>query len=197
VEPVDSSSPTIVADDPDGDNRDDENRTRTLAVRVVLAIVIVTFTAFWTWALFFASKEAVNKIDDRGWAARAEEICRAATDERMELADFRVLTEDGVELIRERAVIVVRSTEILEAMLDDVTAAPPTDPKGRDIVPQWEAEYRTYLADRYRYAEQLRESGENLPFYETGDDIPISERLETFAGDNEMPACAPPRDLTR
>ena len=54
-----------------------------------------------------------------------------------------------------------------------------------------------YIQDRYRYAAQLRDSGENLPFYETADGIPLSERIETFAGDNEMPACSPPRDLTR
>ena len=64
-------------------------------------------------------------------------------------------------------------------------------------MPQWEDDYRTYLEDRYRYARQLRESGENLPFYETGVGIPITERIETFAGDNDMPSCAPPRDLTR
>jgi len=192
VEPVDTSSPTTVSGTSPVDHRG-----RSLVVRVVLAIVIITFAVFWIWALFFASKTAVNKIDDRAWAERAEDICRAATEERLELADFRVISEGGSELIRERAAIVVQSTNILQAMLDDVTAVPPTDPKGRDIVPQWEAEYRTYLDDRYRYADQLVETGENQPFYETGDGIPISERLETFAGDNEMPACAPPRDLTR
>ena len=82
-------------------------------------------------------------------------------------------------------------------MLDDVVAVEPTDPKGIEIVPLWEADYRVYIQDRYRYAEQLRASGENLPFYETAQGIPISERIETFAGDNDMPACAPPRDLTR
>lgn len=173
------------------------DRSRSIAVRLLLVVVIGSFAVFWTWALFFASKEAVNKIDDRAWAERAEGICQSATAQRLELADFRVITEGGPELIRERAMIVEESTDLLVAMLDDVVAVPPTDPKGLAIVPQWEAEYRTYLDDRYRYAVQIRESGENLPFYETADGIPVSERLETFAGDNEMPACAPPRDLTR
>ncbi len=180
---------------PDDTNAGD--RPSSPAVRLLLAVVVGTFVVFWTWALFFASKEAVNKIDDRAWAERAEQICQTATEERLELADFRIITEGGPELIRERATIVEDSTDILRAMLDDLVAVPPTDQKGREIVPQWEAEYRTYLDDRYSYAEQLRESGENLPFYETADGIPISERLETFAGDNDMPACAPPRDLTR
>ena len=44
----------------------------------------------------------------------------------------------------------------------------------------------------------LRESGENLPFYETQvSGIPVSEKLEVFAADNRMPTCSPPRDLTR
>ena len=183
--------------DPAADGGLDERDARRTGVRIGLLLLIGVFVVFWTWALFFASKEAVNRIGDRGWAERAELICQTATDERLELADFRVIVDAGPELIQERAGIVDRSTDILAAMLDDVVARAPSDQKGREIVPLWEADYRTYLDDRYRYADQLRESGDNLPFYETADGIPISERIETFAGDNDMPACAPPRDLTR
>lgn len=179
------------------ENDIDEHRARSIGVRIGITILMLMFAIFWIWALFFASKEAVNRIDDRAWAERAEQICQTSTAERLELADFRIIDEGGPELILERAAIVDTSTDILARMLDDVVAVRPTDQKGREIVPLWEAEYRTYLEDRYRYADQLRESGENLPFYETAVGIPISERLETFAGDNEMPACAPPRDLTR
>ena len=188
---VDTTAPTVSSDDVD------EQRARSLGVRIGFGILIVLFAVFWTWALFFASKEAVNRIDDRAWAARAEGICRVADERRLELADFRLIDDGGPELIRERAQIVDRSTDIIVRMLDDVVAVRPADRKGRDIVPLWEADYRIYIQDRYRYADQLRESGENLPFYETADGIPISERIETFAVDNEMPSCAPPRDLTR
>ncbi len=192
VVPVDTTTPPTEIDDDL-----DEHRARTLGVRVGIGAVIVLFVVFWTWALFFASKEAVNRIEDRAWAERAEVICQDANEQRLELADFRLITEGGPELIRERAQIVERSTDIIVQMLDDVVAVTPTDRKGREIVPLWEDDYRTYIQDRYRYAEQLRASGENLAFYETADGIPISERIETFAGDNDMPACAPPRDLTR
>ena len=175
----------------------DEHRARSLGIRVGLTVLVVLFAAFWTWALFFASKEAVNRIEDRAWAERAEQICLDANAERLELADFRVIAGGDAELIRERADIVEASTVIVERMLDDIVAVTPTDRKGIEIVPLWEADYRVYIQDRYRYAEQLRESGENLPFYETADGIPISERIETFATDNDMPSCAPPRDLTR
>jgi hypothetical protein len=71
----------------------------------------------------------------------------------------------------------------------------PGDEKGRAIVPLWEADYRTYLADRRAYADVLR-GGANEPFRETAvDGIPISEKIAAFASDNEMPTCAPPTDL--
>lgn len=154
------------------------------------------FVAFWTWALFFASKEAVNRIDDHAWAERAEEICAAATVERTALSDFREIDGAGPELIAERAEVVDRATDILEAMLDDVVAVAPTDAKGIEIVPLWEADYRTFIENRRTYADQLRATGENLPFYESAIPIPISEKVAVFAGDNYMPSCSPPSDLS-
>jgi len=158
----------------------------------------LAFAAFWGWALFFASKQPINEIGDRAWAARAQAICENAEQERIALADFREMEDATAELVRERAAIVDRATDVIERMLDSVVGVTPDDAKGRDLVPQWEAEYRTYLGDRRAFSDELRASGENKPFYESQmGGIPISERLETFAGDNAMPACAPPRDLTR
>jgi hypothetical protein len=167
-------------------------------VRALLTLIVIGFAAFWIWALFFASKESVNRIDDRAWAERAEQICVDATEARIELTDLTRIDQAGPELIMRRAAIVDESTDILERMLDDVVAVDPSDEKGRGIVPLWEEEYRTYLQDRRNYADRLRASGENLPFTETPvQGIPISERLTTFAAENDMPACAPPIDLTR
>jgi hypothetical protein len=155
--------------------------------KVVLGVGLAIFAAFWIWALFFASKTAVNKIDDRAWAARAEEICARYEAELIPIesqqsADFAV-----------RAGLVEQSTDLLSAMLDEVVAVEPTDAKGQAIVPDWESDYRQLLEDRYRYAEQLR-AQQNVPFTETAiDGVPITERIETFAADNEMPSCAPPR----
>jgi hypothetical protein len=156
-------------------------------LRILLVVGLLAFAAFWTWALFFASKTAVNKIEDLEWAERAEEICDAVEVElgqleRQASADLAV-----------RADLVVVSTDLLSAMLDDLEAVEPSDEKGRAIIPDWISEYRTLLDDRYTYAERLR-GGENVAFTETAvRGIPITERIETFAGDNEMPSCAPPR----
>jgi hypothetical protein len=169
-----------------------------LIARIALAVGLVCFAAFWTWALFFASKEPINRIGDRAWAARAEAICVTADRQRLALADFRTLENADAALVNERADIVDHATDILEQMLDDVVAVAPTDAKGADLVPQWEADYRTYIADRRAFTADLRDSGENRPFYETQvSGIPISEKLEVFAADNKMATCAPPRDLTR
>jgi hypothetical protein len=164
--------------------------------RAGVLLFALSMVAFWIWALFFASKEAINKIEDRAWAARAETICLAATDTRGELMDLRRVDPTDLAQMNERAALVDRATDVLETMLDDVTAVSPADEKGQAIVPLWEEEYRQYLQNRRDFAEALRR-GENIPFRETEvGGIPISERLETFAVDNEMPACKPPRDLS-
>jgi hypothetical protein len=171
------------------------SRGRVLS-RLAVGLALVVFVVFWTWALFFASKEAVNKIGDRAWAERARTICDTANEAREELADFRRVDPDDDEMLRERADIVDRATDIVEQMVDDVVAVEPTDEKGRAIVPDWEADYRIYLQNRRDFADELR-AGENVPFREaeTGG-IPISERISTFAGDNEMASCSPPRDVS-
>jgi hypothetical protein len=163
--------------------------------RTVILLAVAGLAAFWVWALFFASKEAVNKIDDREWTQRAEDICSAAQAQRAELIDERRLDPSDPAMLAERATIVDEATDIVETMLDDVVAVAPNDDKGMAIVPQWEADYRTYLDNRRAFTDRLR-AGENEPFRETAvDGIPISDKLEQFAGDNEMPSCGPPRDL--
>jgi hypothetical protein len=158
-----------------------------LLKRSLVIVALLAFATFWIWALFFASKTAVNKIDDRAWAARAEQICAAVKPQ------LRALEAQPSSDLAVRADLVVQSTDLLAAMLDDLEAVTPADAKGREIVPAWVQDYRTLLDDRYRYATLLR-SGTDAPFTETAvDNIPITEKLETFAGDNEMPSCAPPR----
>ena len=184
-------------DRPSTDGDDSQPRRSTIA-RVALLVGLLAFAAFWGWALFFASKVPANRIDDRAWGQRAESICADANQQRVALADFREMAEATPVLVRERADIVDAATDIIEQMLDDVVAQPPADAKGLDLVPQWEADYRAYIGDRREFTESLRQSGENLAFYETeASGIPISEKLETFAADNRMASCAPLRDLTR
>ncbi|HSP27729.1 MAG TPA: hypothetical protein VLN74_04200, partial [Ilumatobacteraceae bacterium] len=126
-------------------------------------------------------------IEDTAWAARAEAIC-AETKVELRAIDARASGD-----LQVRADLVDESTDLLGVMLDDIVGVAPFDEKGRAIVPDWEADYRILLEDRYRYAEQLR-AGENIAFTETAvEGVPITERLEKFTLDHEMPTCAPPR----
>lgn len=166
-------------------------------MRAALVVGTAGFVAFWVYALFFASKDAINKIGDTAWGQRAEEICVAANTERESLIDLRRFEGDDRRLLSERAGFVDQATDLVERMLDDVVAVSPTGEKGRAIVPMWESDYRTYLRNRRDYADQLRQ-GDDSPFRETAvDGIPVGEKLQTFAADNEMPSCAPPTDLSQ
>ncbi|MET0579116.1 MAG: hypothetical protein ABW122_10690, partial [Ilumatobacteraceae bacterium] len=82
--------------------------------RVVLTFVVLGFAAFWIYALFFASKESINRIGDDAWAERAQGICEVADVEREALADFRVVDEDDPAMVAERGDLVDRATDIVE-----------------------------------------------------------------------------------
>jgi hypothetical protein len=173
--------------DEHGHFRREERQRGITPFKVLFPIGVVLFVGFWTWALFFASKTAVNKIEDTAWTERAEEICAPV---KAELRSMELLANPSLEV---RADLVTGSTDLLAAMLDDVEAVQPVDPKGQAIVPDWIADWRTLLQDRYNYAERLRD-GQDVPFTETAvRNVPITERIETFAGDNDIPSCAPPR----
>ncbi|MDA2945114.1 MAG: hypothetical protein O2925_03525 [Actinomycetota bacterium] len=163
--------------------------------RSAVGAFLVGMIVLWTYVLFLSPREGVNRFEDRQWAERAESICADYADDRSLLADYRRLDSGGSELIRERADIIDRATDIVDAMVDELEADLPADAKGQAIVPMWIDEYRIYIDDRRRYTDELRTTGENLPFYETMSEVPISERLATFAADNEMATCSPPLDL--
>ena len=167
-----------------------------IALTSTLVVLFAFIGAMWVYALFFASKEVVNEINDQAWTERAEIICKEAATERIALADFRPITDAGVDALMERARIVDLATDTLDKMLDNLETTKPQDAKGQAIIPLWISDYRKYIGDRRAYADQLR-LGSNVPFGESivmG--IPLSEKLSTFAADNYMKSCKPPMDLS-
>ncbi len=163
---------------------------------LILSVVCAAIAAMWVYALFFASKEAVNKIGDEAWTQRADARCLTAKNERLALADYRLIDDAGPDALVGRAALVDRATDTIERMLLDIRATMPSDAKGQALIPLWLADYDTYVADRRDYAEQLR-GGDNSPFAETTTEgLPLSEKIATFAGDNRMKNCAPPIDLS-
>lgn len=162
--------------------------------RFGLGVVIALMAAMWFYAFFLSPRESINRVADRMWSSRAEEICLTARMQLAELADTRRI--QGAEDLLIRADLVEQATAILSEMVDDVFEQLPSDEKGLAISDLWRADYRTYLNDRRAYIDLLRQ-GRNEPFAETRvDGIPLSEKLGTFARANDMDSCAPPSDLS-
>lgn len=165
-------------------------------LKPLLIVVCGLIAAMWVYALFFASKESVNKIGDRAWQEYAEQQCAAAEATRVGLADLRRVDEMGPDALSKRADIVDKATDTLQTAIDSIATRAVSDAKGQALVPLWIADYRTYIADRRAYANDLRK-GINRPFAETQvEGIPISEKLSTFAADNRMRSCTAPVDLS-
>lgn len=165
-----------------------EPKERSFTIRRLLVVAgLLAFASFWFWALFLIDKTSVNKFEDRAWAENAEEVCAP-----VKLAVRRLDLEADPDL-RVRADLIVQGTDMYAAMIDELASDLPDDPKGASIVPDWIADWRTLIQDRYDYADEY-EAGNEVPFTETAvEGVPITERLETFAADNEMTSCAPPR----
>lgn len=165
-------------------------------LRSVLIVTISFIVAMWIYGLFFASKEAINKFGDRQWAVDAQARCLIAEKERVALADYRVVNSLGSDALAERARIVDLATDTIEKFVKEFRLDPPRDAKGIELIGLWLDDYEIYIADRRSFASELR-SGVNLQFAETPlKGLPISEKIATFAADNEMSNCKPPIDLS-
>lgn len=164
--------------------------------RVILSIVVFGICLMWIYGLFFASKEVVNRVGDEQWRHKSDEFCLRAKKQRELLIDLRLVGESGPDALAERADLVDLATDTLENMINEIAAIPIADAKGAAIVPLWLADYRIYIVDRRSYTAQLRQ-GLNLPFAESQvEQLPLSEKLATFAADNQLTSCKPPIDLS-
>jgi hypothetical protein len=171
-------------------------RFKSLLARSAIVLSVLSLSVMWIYAFVFASKESVNKIEDQDWTARAESICQEAFQERLLLIDLRQISDSGPDALAQRADIVDNATDILEAAIIEIDKQSPVDAKGLAIVPLWISDYKTLISDRRDYTELLR-TGDNSPFSESmTEGLPISEKISTFAADNEMKSCKAPIDLS-
>ena len=168
------------------------SRSLALAAKIVGAAFIVFM---WFYAFVLAPRESANNIADKEWSARSEETCRKAAAFRTGLADMSRIDPSDEGALTKKADIIDKATDSVEDTLDSLVADQPATAKGRELVPEWINDFRTYVKDRRDYADQMR-SGKLTEFSESiVEGIPITERLGKFARENHMPACQPPRDL--
>lgn len=166
-------------------------------VAVLLTAVVVLIAAMWVYALFFASKEAAYRVDDDAWRARAEEVCRRYQAERLQLVDLEegYIAEPTQEQMLERADVVDRATDLLEAQLDELLAVRPQGTEDTALLTDFERYWRIVLDDRRAYTARLREF-DLQPYLETKvDGGPVTNLLVDFSTVNEIKSCSPPNEL--
>lgn len=165
--------------------------------RALLIVICALIGVMWVYALVFAPKKAVYRVDDDAWRAHAEARCTTARTERLALADTEggYIAEPTAAQMIERAGIVDQATDVVEAMLDDVVAEPVLTERDREIVGRFETQYRILIDDRRAYTTLLRE-GVDQPYHETRvAGGPVTNVLVDFVTVNEIKSCAPPGEL--
>lgn len=172
-------------------------RRRINGWRVLITILVVLMTAMWVYYFFFASAKATYKIDDDAWRARAQTICEKYEAERLKLVDTSegYISNPTHDQMIERADVVDRATDLLEAELTEVLAQPPASQRDRTLLSDYEKYWRILLSDRRAYTDRLRKF-QLEPYYETllGGG-PVSNTIVDFTTVNQIKACQPPGEL--
>lgn len=104
---------------------------------------------------------------------------------------------DDVLALKAKAKLVDAATDALEEAINLIALDKPSDAKGQELVPEWIADYRTYITDRRAFAKALQKAVTRPYFAESEvDGVPISERISKFARENDMETCQTPYDLS-
>lgn len=184
---VGSPSPAPITTEPSG------RGPRWTPTRLVLAVAIAGMVAMWVYILYLAigpgRQPPIDRLEDPAFAAAAEERCSAALDEVALLPDA---TESPTAAAR--AEVIEQANAIFDAMLDDLLLLAPEGEEG-DMVASWVADWRTYLGDRQAYADALRADPTASFLVSAKDNEQITEYIDGFAADNQMPACGTPLDV--
>lgn len=171
--------------------------TGALAARIGLTVIVLLLIAMWVYAFGFAEKKGVYVLDDDSWGERAQDICERYEAERRALVDTDAgyIANPTNEQMIERADVVDRATDLLEAELAEMVAVMPSSDRDRQLVEEYRGYFEIMIADRRAYTERLR-AFELGPYLETKvDGGPVTNVLLDFANGNRMPACRPPGEL--
>ncbi len=169
------------------------SRPRWGPARIATAVVIVGLVALWAYVLYLAigpgRREPPDTLDDPRFGQAAEIRCQAALDEVAALP-----AASGSPSPLERAEVIDEATDVFDEMIIDLRGLTPGGEDG-ELVTLWLADWETYLEDRREHAEALRQ-GEDRRFRVTArENEQITEYIDAFAADNDMPACGSPLDV--
>lgn len=167
-------------------------RRRSRVGFVLATIVTIGLVSMWVYVLYLAfgpgRQDSPDKIADPAFAPAAQARCDRALDRISELQPA-YQSKDAVD----RAVVLTKANGDLADMLDDLAALAPTGDDGR-IVREWLADWHTYLGDREDYATALQTDADARLLVTAKKGTQITEYLDQFSKDNDMPACSTPGD---
>ncbi len=175
-------------------------------VRAVVAVFVVGSFLFWVWAFSpWARTENPNRIDDRAFAAWAEQRCATTQDMINALPSPREAAS-----LHERADQVDRATSETERLVRDLQAEAQTlsdqtdgdGPADVELLASWFADWERYLQDRRDHSAKLRTADPDTDDRELrfllSDVMPggiYTERMDGFARLNNMDSCEVPGDV--
>jgi hypothetical protein len=171
--------------------------TGAVVTRVGLTFIVLALVGMWVYAFGFAKKQGVYVLDDEAWTQRAQQICETYEAKRLELVDMDAgyIANPTEEQMIQRADVVDRATDILEAELAEVFAVLPESERDQKIASEYQGFYNVLIGDRRAYTERLR-NFELGPYLETKiDGGPVTNILLDFTTANRMKRCAPPGEL--
>ena len=157
----------------------------------ILVVVLVLIALMWIYAIFFASHKNLNRVGDRAWAARNEQICATAKAKIDALPPAKT-----AKTPLERAAVLDQADDDVAALIDSLHSNKIVG-SSRDghLVELWLADWDLYLSNRRDYAAELHKN-ENKPFaVSLREGTPITERIDGFADVNSMPSCESPLDV--
>ncbi len=162
--------------------------------RLVVVLLVVGMVSMWGYVVYLAfgpgRQPPPDQLDDPAFAIAAQARCRV-TLQQVAALPAAVDSPSAVD----RAEVIDEANGHFSAMLDDLAALAPAGDDG-DLVREWLADWRTYLGDREAYARALRRDPAARLLVTPKRSHQVTEYLDAFAGDNHMPACATPLDVS-
>lgn len=160
---------------------------RALAIGAVLLLV-----GMWVYVLYLAfgpgRADSPDTLDDRRFPTAAQVRCDQALDHIAELQP----ASQAPDAVARAATLDVANVELAD-MLADLEAIRPDGEDGV-LVGRWLDDWHTYLRDREAYADRLRVDEDARLLVSRKAGLQITEFLDQFAKDNDMPACSTPTD---
>lgn len=185
-----AKTPGIAPETPDTDPTARGRNTRTLWGRGLVGAAIVFIAAMWIFAVYQARQPPPERMDDAAVSQQAEAICAPVMAQVAALPQAFTMTS-----ATERAAVIDQSDVLLTGMVDKLAALPPVTERDTTMYSEWIDDWTTYLGDRARYGERLREDP-NARFNVTDKSKDqITDPVDRFAKANRMPSCLTPQDL--